>query len=160
MFYCDKCGKPATNLTWIEINGERVEQHLCSDCALYADDFDDFIQPTVGEFFDFPVAFARRKPSKHMPTCLTCGFTKDDYLQFGKFNCPDCYKYLGIVSEPDLSKPASNKLSFDKIKLKPKAKPQTRLEILKASLDKAVKEERYEDASEIKKEIDKLEKGV
>lgn len=161
MFYCDKCGKPATNLTWVEINGRRMEQHLCSECALYSDDFDDFedfVQPAVGEFFDFPVAFARRKPSKHVPTCLTCGFTRDDFLQSGKFNCQDCYKYLGEIAEPDFSKSTSNKFSFDKVKLKPKAKPQTKLELLKANLDRAVKEERYEDASEIKKEIDKLEK--
>ncbi len=157
MYYCDKCGRPATNITFIEVNGERLEQHLCSECAFYSDDFDDFVQPTVGELFDFPVAFARKKPSKHVPTCPYCGFTKDDYLQFGKFNCPECYKYLGIVAEPDLSK--QNKFNFDKVKLKPKTQPKTRLEILKANLDKAVNEERYEDASEIKKEIDKLEGG-
>ena len=160
MYYCDKCGKPATSLTWVEINGERMEQHLCSECANYAndfDDFDDFVQPMVGEFFDFPVAFARRKPSKHVPTCLSCGFTSDDYLHYGKFNCPDCYKYLGQVTEPDFSK-SNPKVSFDKIKLRKKPKPQTRLEVLKANLKKAVDEERYEDASEIKKEIDKLER--
>ncbi len=160
MYYCDKCGKPATNLTWIEINGERTEQHLCADCAAKEKGLDELIEPMIGEFFDFPVMFARKKPSKRVATCPVCGFTSKDFLETGRLNCPECYKYLGAFIEPSLKnfyeeKPAP----IEKVKLKraPTLPKASEVDSLRERLRCAVNEERYEDAAALKRQIDNIE---
>ncbi len=129
MFYCDKCGKPATNLTWLEINGRRMEYHLCAECAIKERGLNELIEPVVGEFFDFPVAFARKKPSK---------FT----------NCPT----YGMFDDTPMP--------IEKVKLNVKRPEEySYVDTLKAQLQKAVNEERYSDAAELKKKIDEIEKA-
>ena len=137
MYYCDKCGKPATNLTWVEINGRRMEQHLCADCAQKERGLDELIEPMVGEFFDFPVAFARKKPSKHMSS---------SFGYFPKMFNPYINSYYDDTPMP-----------IEKVKLNVKKPSEyTRLDNLKAQLQKAVNEERFNDAAELKKQIDEL----
>ena len=159
MFYCDKCGKPATNLTWVEINGTRIEQHLCSECAKHEEGLDELIQPMIGEFFDFPVAFARKKPSKHILTCPTCGYTSKEFLESGAYNCPDCYKVFGQL-KPYQSNMDDMPMPIEKVKLNVKMPNEfSYVDGLKAQLQKAVNEERYKDAAELKQKIDEIEKS-
>ncbi len=156
MYYCDKCGAPASHLTWVEINGMRSSQHLCAKCAHKSRGIDDLIEPMVGEFFDFPVAFARKKISKHPSICPTCGLSLREYESTKRANCPDCARYF--------NKDTKNK-SFDdtpmpieKVKLNVKRPSDfTYVDSLKAQLQKAVNEERYLDAAELKKKIDEIE---
>ncbi len=161
MYKCDKCGRPATKLTWVEINGTRMEQHLCSECAQTEQDLGEIVQPLIGEFFDFPVAFARKKPSKHMPTCQTCGYTYKDFLETHMLNCPDCYKFFPQnLNQYIAPRTDDTPMPIEKVKLNIK-RPEdfSYLDNLKAQLQKAVNEERYQDASELKKKIDEIEKS-
>lgn len=161
MFYCDKCGKPATNLTWVEINGRRMEQHLCGDCARKSTDFDDFIEPMVGEFFDFPVAFARKKISKHPSACPTCGQTAREFEDSGRYRCPDCARFLGGNPQSFTQKSYDDTpMPIEKVKLNIKRPEEfTYVDSLRAQLQKAVNEERYQDAAELKKKIDEIQKS-
>ncbi len=131
MYNCQKCGRPATNLTMIEINGRRMEQYLCSDCAREGDDLSAFVEPVVGEFFDFPVAFARKKPSKQFVS-----------------------QYQSRTNYDDTPMP------IEKVKLNIK-KPDdlSYVDVLKQKLQKAVNEENYAEAAELKKRIDDIVGG-
>ena len=159
MYYCDKCGKPATNLCWVEINGRRMEQHLCGDCARESRGLDELIQPMVGEFFDFPVAFARKKVSKHPSACPTCGYTSREYSESGKSRCPDCDRVFGGTERVTKSFD-DTPMPIEKVKLNIK-RPEdfTYVDTLRADLQKAVNEERYQDAAKIKQKIDEIQKS-
>lgn len=161
MYYCDKCGQPATFLAWVEINGERMEQHLCGNCAKKERRLDDLIEPMVGEFFDFPVAFGRKKPSKHQGVCPTCGFTEREFWQSGYYNCPDCARYLKMNNYAKSQKAFDDTpMPIEKVKLNiKKPSEMTFVDDLRAKLQKAVNEERYQDAAELKKKIDEIEKS-
>lgn len=160
MYFCDKCGRPATNLTWVEINGRRMEQHLCGECAKRERGIDDLIEPVVGEFFDFPVAFGRKKPSKHSDICPTCGYSLRDVMETGFYNCPDCARYLKVNNYAKTQKAFDDTpMPIEKVKLNIK-KPNeiTFVDELRAQLQKAVNEERFQDAADLKKKIDEIEK--
>ncbi|MBQ7977578.1 MAG: hypothetical protein IJ301_03200 [Clostridia bacterium] len=159
MYYCDKCGKPATHLSWLNINGQRTEQHLCAECAKKERGFDEFIEPIIGEFFDFPVAFARRKPSRRVISCPVCGFTSKDFLETGRLNCPECYKYLNEVVEPAIKNFYNDRPApIEKVKLRASALPKaSEVDNLKERLRCAVAEERYEEAAALKRQIDNIE---
>ncbi len=157
MYYCDKCGKPASNLTWVEINGRRMEQHLCGECAANSRGLDELIEPMVGEFFDFPVAFARKKISKHPSACPTCGYTWREFMATHRPNCPDCIRFFGDKSYAQKSYD-DTPMPIEKVKLNVKRPSDfTYVDSLKAQLNKAVNEERYQDAAELKKKIDEIE---
>lgn len=160
MFYCDKCGKPATNLTWVEINGRRMEQHLCGECASHEQGLGDFIEPMVGEFFDFPVAFARKKLSKHPSACPTCGYSIKDFWATGRYNCPDCARYFDSEKARQTKSYDDTPMPIEKVKLNIKRPDEfTYVDSLRAQLQKAVNEERYQDAAELKKKIDEIQKS-
>jgi len=161
MYYCDKCGKPATFLTWVEINGERMEQHLCGECSKKEKGLGDLIEPMVGEFFDFPVAFGRKKPSKRGNVCPTCGYTLRDFLDTGYLNCPDCARFLNVNNYAMSPKSFDDTpMPIEKVKLNiKKPSDMTYVDELKANLQKAVNEERYQDAADLKKKIDEIEKS-
>ncbi len=161
MYYCDKCGKPATFLTWVEINGERMEQHLCGACAQRERGLGDLIEPMVGEFFDFPVAFGRKKPSKRGSVCPTCGYTVREFWTNGYYNCPDCVKYLNVNNYTIPQKSFDDTpMPIEKVKLNiKKPSDMTYVDELKAKLQKAVNEENYQQAAELKNKIEEIEKS-
>ena len=160
---CDNCGKVATYHSIEIVNGDRVEQHLCSDCASSLRQEIDFMPmtlPTIGEFFDFPLTFRQPRRVKTILQCPKCGCTSDDFLQTGKLGCNECYKYLKEVVDPAIDEVLSNNDMPDKISLNDGINKDiplaNNLESLQEQLKVAVKEERFEDASRLKQQIDKL----
>ena len=83
---CDNCGRVATYHSIEVVNGNKVEHHLCSDCASSFREELDFMPmslATIGEFFDFPVSFKHKK-TKRILRCPKCGCTSEDFLKNGK----------------------------------------------------------------------------
>ena len=136
---CDRCGKrEATTFYKETINGVSREEHLCSECASssyvmrndYFDIFEDFFSPSFG--FDF------------MPQI---GFSP---------------AYAGVKRKDSIIDQAKNsiRLGANKFRDEVKDNPNAlKLMNLRRELNQAVEMENYERASEIKKEIDSLEKG-
>ena len=160
---CDNCGRVATYHSIEIVNGNRVEHHLCSDCASSLREELDFMPltiPTIGEFFDFPLSFRAPKRIKKVLRCPKCGCTSEDFLNNGKLGCNECYKYLKEVVDPAIDEVLSNNDMPDKISLKEginKDIPLANdLNSLNEQLKFAIKEERFEDASTLKEQIDKL----
>lgn len=163
---CDNCGRVATYHSIEVVNGNRVEQHLCSDCAASLREEFDFMpmtMPTIGEFFDFPLSFKPQRRTKTILRCPKCGCTSEDFLKNGKLGCNECYKYLKEVVDPAINEVLSNNDMPDKISLDDginKDIPLANdLNSLNEQLKFAIKEERFEDASRLKAQIDKLKQS-
>ena len=160
---CDNCGRMATYHSIEIVNGVKEEHHLCSDCASSLREEMEIMpisMPTIGEFFDFPVSFKPVRKTKQVLRCPKCGCTSEDFLTNGKLGCSECYKYLKEVVDPAINEVLSKNDMPNKISLNEGINKDiplaTDLNSLNEQLQFAIKEERFEDASRLKAQIDKL----
>lgn len=150
---CDKCKKnQATFHKTVVINGESYETHLCDQCVDMTDwgGWDGFDDDFLPNFFEpsFSLNFLDYNEKK----CPTCKSTFRDFLRRGKLGCKDCYDTFEMEIRDmleNMESPIDIDLGIDEIE-------PSKLSSLQAKLQKAVEEERYEDAGEIKKQIDKI----
>lgn len=171
--YCEKCRKnPATiHLTEI-IKNVKSEVHLCETCAreiglnsklsnfsLSVTDFLSFIEADSSDDI--------REISQDI-NCLNCGLSPLELKRNMKAGCSECYHYLNDTIEKHLletqgafkhcgkipenySQPYNtNSQEYVKYNFK---KNNNDIGTLKKLLDKAVDEERYEDAAIIRDKI-------
>lgn len=175
---CSNCGKNEANVRYTRIiNGEKTEFALCEECAkkVGLDDI-DFSMPInfsnfLSDFFDDDAllpSFAKIGVEK----CPKCGLTYNEFVNNGKFGCGECYnafsdrldailknlhgsyKHTGrapknIVKEIDIQKQETQTKKVDE--------KQEKIDKLNKDLQKAIKEERYEDAAKIRDEIKKIQ---
>jgi len=175
---CERCKKnEATFHKSVYINGKGYETNLCSKCAnelnLNSDfdintfnlDLTDFDSPFglnnrfLGEFFEdddfFTPTMLLEKNTKKCPNCKS---TFSDFLRTGKLGCNECYDtFQDEIRDmlENMENPTDFKLEIDSelSKIQP-----TKLEQLTADFNKAIEEERYEDAGKLKQEINELNK--
>lgn len=175
---CSNCGKNEANVRYTRIiNGQKTEFALCEECAkkVGLDDI-DFSMPInfsnfLSDFFDDDAllpSFAKVGVEK----CPKCGLTYNEFVNNGKFGCGECYnafsdrldailknlhgsyKHTGrapknIVKEIDIQKEETQAKKVDE--------KQEKIDKLNKDLQKAIKEERYEDAAKIRDEIKKIQ---
>lgn len=175
---CSNCGKNEANVRYTRIiNGEKTEFALCEECAkkVGLDDI-DFSMPInfsnfISDFFEDDAilpSFAKIGIEK----CPKCGLTYNEFVNNGKFGCGECYntfsdrldailknlhgsyKHIGrapknIVKEMDMQKEKTTTKKIDE--------KQEKIEKLNKDLQKAIKEERYEDAAKLRDEIKKIQ---
>ena len=181
---CSNCGKNEANVRYTRIiNGEKTEFALCEDCAkkMGLEDIDFNIPINFSNFLsDFfeddnlLPSFAKIENER----CPKCGLTYDDFVNNGKFGCAECYdtfsnkldsilKNLHGTSKHIGRKPKNIVKAIDtqSTKNEEKAKKtekkvdekQEKINKLNKDLQKAIKDERYEDAAKIRDEIKKLQ---
>lgn len=83
--------------------------------------------------------------------CLGCGFSLHEIKSGGRFGCKECYKtFKEQIANllPHIQAGAKTHLG---------KKPKDRTMSLKEKMQKAIEEERYEDAAEFRDAIKKLE---
>ena len=175
---CSNCGKNEANVRYTRIiNGEKTEFALCEECAkkVGLDDI-DFSMPInftnfLSDFFEDDAilpSFAKVGLEK----CPKCSLTYNEFVNNGKFGCGECYnafsdrldailknlhgsyKHTGrapknIVKEIDIQKQETQTKKVDE--------KQEKIGKLNKDLQKAIKEERYEDAAKIRDEIKKIQ---
>ena len=148
---CDICTKLATvHLTQI-VNGKIHKIDLCENCAKEKGVTDpngfslaDLLASGV-EGDDIEVAHSDL-------VCQACGFTPEDYKKLGRLGCPSCYENLAPMIAPMLThmhKGISHIGKNPENTLVREASRQVVNEI-KAQLELAIKEERYEDAAKLR----------
>ena len=180
---CQNCGKNEVTFRYTQVvNGVKKEMNLCDKCAkeLGLKDI-NFSMPIsfssfLGDFFDddtdnlLPSFMGTTKLQ-----CKNCGTTFDDFLNTGIFGCDECYETFEDRIEPLLRKiqgankhigrgyknddPTSkvNKASNKIVKNNEKNNNESKIEKLQKDLQKAIKDERYEDAAKIRDEIKIIE---
>ena len=185
---CQKCNKNEASVKYTEIiNGEKKEMMLCEECSheLGLDNINFNMPIDFSSFFggllededynspEFMPLFQKVKELK----CDNCNMTYDEFINQGKFGCPECYdvfssKIDAILkrihgSSEYLGRKALNNKSNKQNKhvgVAPLGDPQNekaktkdgKLEKLQKDLKKAIAEERYEDAAKIRDSIKKI----
>jgi protein arginine kinase activator len=178
---CDVCENEATVFLTQIINGQMTTVNLCENCSK-AKGVTEETGFGLAEAFLSP---SHRSESDTMEiVCDACGFTASQLKKIGRMGCPECYaafrdgldgllrnmhkgtRHVGkrpssistaapqmlprqrttAVKEAPLSAPAPVQ-----------AQPPVDIAKLRAELDLAVREERYEDAAKLKSEIESLQ---
>lgn len=179
---CQNCGENEGDVRYTQIiNGEKKEMILCTKCAkeIGIEDI-DFNLPInfssfLGDLLDdynesFMPSFLKQKTLK----CNKCGLTYEDFVEKGKFGCENCYEAFNdkinhlvknlhgfsnhIGRSPKFIKEnkKNNKLNKEENKNNTNSNEENEIERLNMMLKEAIKEERYEDAANIRDEIKKL----
>lgn len=156
---CNVCKLNEAKVHLTKIVGDKMQKvDLCEDCSkekgvddptTYSSE-DTFLgQILAGE----PVA---PEPSSE-PTvkCPTCGYSQADFKKAGRFGCSDCYTTFGEGLEGMLKTMHKGVRHTGK---SPAAFQQTRaeaqkLKLLQKRLDKAIAEENFEEAAQLRDEI-------
>lgn len=160
---CQYCGKnEATTHIKRIINGEATELHLCPDCASslgYSSMFPGLginLSGLFGGFFgDMPVS----RLSSKVIRCEKCGCSFDDIAKSGMVGCADCYKTFYDKLLPSIQRIHGNTVHQGKF---PKSasdedKKAHKLNELKDELNRAIDEQNFERAAQLRDEIKGLE---
>lgn len=167
---CDKCKiRPATVHYTKIVNGVKTEMHLCDQCAaeegiLNTEVFSTFtpfsVQNLLSGLMDFlpGIDDFTKKPLK----CSRCGMTYEDFKKIGRLGCSFCYDAFAEELNPLMRRIHGSTEHRGKIPKKAGGKMRVKREIeeLKLQLEKAIKEEAYEKAAELRDKIRELEKEL
>lgn len=157
---CDKCGKASVYHSTLIINGVSKSTNLCRDCAMKEGVFTNETSIFDELFAPFSDLLSFEKVEDIV--CPVCKTTLKQLKSSLMVGCPNCYEAFNKEIQEIVKRIApfsSHKQDIESIK-KEKNKPATKqdkIATLRAEMAQAVKEERYEDASKIKKKIQKLE---
>ncbi|GEO26696.1 protein-arginine kinase activator protein [Alicyclobacillus acidoterrestris] len=168
---CERCHERAATVHVTKIvNGEKTGYHLCEQCAK---EQGEIMNPFIaGNAFDFNKLLSgllnMESSPGYTPTqvnqlrCSTCGMTYNQFTQLGRFGCPDCYDNFASRLEPLLRRIQTGNSHSGKVPTKSgeKIQQQRRLEALRRELQKAVAEENFERAAELRDEIRTLEQNA
>lgn len=169
---CDVCDNEATVFLTQIINGQMNTVNLCDKCSK---------AKGVTDETGFGLAEAFLTPPAHISevetTCPACGFTSAQLKKIGRMGCPECYhtfrqhiegllktmhkgtRHIGkSPTQPAMPLPVRPADPPAPQQPQPSATPS--LSDLRAELDAAVKEERYEDAARIKTRMDAMQAGA
>ena len=117
--------------------------------------FDIFDIFENSDFFQTPVVY--REESR----CPVCNMTYSDFKRTGKLGCSQCYTTFEKPLYQVLRQIHGNPVHSGKIpaNMKSELSKKRKLEDLRDKLQNAVKNENYEEAAKIHKEILDIEKG-
>ncbi|MCQ2514258.1 MAG: UvrB/UvrC motif-containing protein [Ruminococcus sp.] len=164
---CQKCGADNAN-THIKtiVNGEFKEYDLCGECAkkmgytnLFGEMENDFSN-LLGSFFG-NVLPARTQATR----CEFCGSSYADIAKSGHLGCANCYKIFGEQLMPSIRRIHGNTTHCGKnsgSEQRKITKPveetkEQKIAQLKAELNKAVQEQNFEYAAQIRDKIKEME---
>ncbi len=158
---CDVCEKEATvHLTQI-INGQMNTVNLCETCSKQKGVTDE-MGFGLAEAFLGPAqaAGAAVKVLDDNLTCPACGFTQAQLKKIGRMGCPECYATFrdGLDSMLKAMHKGTRHVGKTPERQITEAKTSSRVTELRAELEAAVRDERYEDAARLKTELEKQQR--
>lgn len=161
---CQNCNKREAKVHFTHIiNGKKIEAYLCEQCANEKSQFNFGHQFDINSLFSGLMGFGEVvKPidtSRNRFLCDRCGMTYQEFQKTGKLGCSNCYSVFGEVLNPLLKRVHGNTEHNGKIpgSVPDSIKVSKEIEKLKESLNKAIQNEEYEKAAEIRDKIKALE---
>lgn len=156
MIMCEECGvRPATVYVTRIVNGQKVERHLCTQCALEKGDIGPLMQNPGWILQEFLQALGPAPSPLSQSRCSSCGLSWSDFTRTGFLGCPHCYDHF----LPRLL-PAIQKVQGADHHVPGRGETAVKsLGELEEELQRAVREERYEDAARIRDEIRRRREG-
>lgn len=165
---CEECKEKPASVHLIQVfNGQKIESHLCEDCATQKSglilDANKFSIPNLlggmfGSIYNMQEMPSLGRPSK----CPNCGMSFMDIRQTGKLGCSQCYQVYEQELEASLRRIHGNTQHMGKIPLRGGEKVLIRKQIgkLKNQLQEAVKAEEYEKAAQIRDTLKDMERKL
>ena len=179
---CDVCENEATVFLTQIINGQMTTVNLCEVCSK-AKGVTEETGFGLAEAFLSP---SQRVEDPMEAVCSACGFTASQFKKIGRMGCPECYQsfregldgllrnmhkgtrhvgkrphHTGRDAPQLLPRQRATAVSKEEepapLPVPAPAPPVIDVVKLRAALDLAVKEERYEDAAKLKAEIEQLQ---
>jgi protein arginine kinase activator len=170
---CDVCDTEATVFLTQIINGQMTTVNLCDACSKAKGVTDEAGFGLAEAFLSSHHAEANTVEA----VCDSCGFTASQLKKIGRMGCPECYtafregldqllramhkgtRHVGKMPgrAPALPAPLENVRAVSKQRPAKKTAPTASLTQLREQLDAAVRDERYEEAAALKKEIERLQ---
>lgn len=169
---CEKCQTNEATFFYEEtVNGKTKTYHLCRNCAAelrengtlqftLSDDTPFSLFPSMpdllGGLFGLTAPQKRTSTAK---TCPACGADWKTLAAKGKVCCPVCYETFGEELEATLRRIHGNVTHTGRAPALTRAvnEKKTRLANAKSELSRAIAEERFERAAELRDEIRTLE---
>jgi len=152
---CDRCKtREAVNLFKQTVNGTSQTLHLCSHCAnewVLGSFWGDFAMPSV-----FSKQFAAPRSRK---VCDCCGTAYEEIVKTGKLGCAHCYEVFHHELSRSIEKIHGKSRHIGKVpkSAAPKIRQKNRLTELKMELNRAIAEQKFEEAAALRDEIRALE---
>lgn len=182
---CDMCDQEATVFLTQIVDGKMTQVNLCDKCSKEKGVTDptgfqlaDFL---LGAGAQKKTKTATATTEDDTLACPECGFTRAHLKKIGRMGCPECYRTFAddldamlramhkgtrhVGKAPGRPAPpvsTSTAKRRESVAEPPPAKPavvnvKKRLAELKGAIEKAVAEERYEDAAKLRDEMRSLE---
>ncbi|NLW24047.1 MAG: hypothetical protein GXY91_02155 [Clostridia bacterium] len=167
--YCENCHERPANVHFTKIvNGKKMEMHLCEYCAQKKQE-----QMSIPFMPDFSFSnlltsmlqsdpfFSLQTVNRQDITCNKCQMTYSEFMETGRMGCDQCYSVFGNYLEHLLRRIHGNTQHLGKIPNRAGADIKLKKELteLKLELQKAVLNEEYEKAAQLRDKIKELEKG-
>lgn len=157
---CENCGKNEANIVFSKyVNGEKTVKHLCQSCM--AEEEKDFAFSFLGGLpQNFGNVFSDAQGTQPPEVqCEKCGMTWNAFQKRAEVGCTQCYQAFRPQLTPILKRVHGNAKHAGKVPrtASEEAKQLNLVEELRTKLGKAVVEEEYEKAAQIRDEIRQLE---
>lgn len=162
---CDDCQERVATVHLTQVfNGEKAESHLCEECAYSKSGlfFDANVQFSIPNFLGgmFSSIYKQGQASEDRIQCPRCGMSILDIKTVGKLGCDECYHVYEHEMEASLRRIHGNSRHSGKIPARGghKFMVKRQIESLKNQIQDAVREEKYEQAAQIRDQVIELEK--
>lgn len=151
------------------LNGQKTEIHLCQQCAiekgyLDADEESYTIHDLLSGFFNVQAnPTTKAEPdhrAEHQLTCPQCQMTYQQFNKIGKFGCSKCYQTFSSFLNPIFRRVHSGNTGHTGRIPKRKhvhLQHQRLIQNYRDQLQELVKEEKFEEAAELRDKIKDLE---
>ena len=160
--HCDVCktNQATVFLTQI-VDGKMQKVNLCDSCSKEKGVTD----PTGFALADLLLGMGAAQEIEKgagVESCPVCGFTQTDFKKTGRLGCAHCYETFETGLDTLLKAMHKGLTHTGKIpsRLYRSLQIDNQKKNLQRDLQKAVEEERYESAAEIRDQLRKLEEGI
>jgi len=148
--------KPATVHFKEAYNGQIREMHLCEECAAKGG-FETQGPVSLTDFLFGGESAPQADPASDK-SCPVCHMRQRDFSKTSRLGCEACYETFREELEPLLEDFQKGRGHVGKVP--GKAKISAGITSLRRRMDSAIVEEDFEEAAQLRDEIQKLEKGV
>jgi protein arginine kinase activator len=160
---CQNCKRNEANVHMKRIiNASATEVHLCEDCARalgYGDAFSGF-GLGLGDLFGNLISHSSVFSGTNAVRCPMCGNGFNDIAESGRLGCAECFDTFYDKLLPSIERIHGNNKHVGKRIVKGTDNPDylREEEDLQAELEKAVREQNFELAAELRDKIKQREK--
>lgn len=150
---CENCNCNEATVRYTHtVNGKTTKYALCNKCYSALSGTENLFSGWL-----FPYSVSDIKKQTDTKKCDLCGYTVDRIAAEKRVGCARCYKNFEKELAPLISRIHGNKIYIPN---KEETKESSEIENLQMQLEKAILEEKYEEAAILRDKIKSLKEGV